>query len=57
METHATVAYGSTKKSFSIIWDYLQTLEKPEFDLEFDNIAILKKPKKYWQIYKEFKIK
>tara|TARA_Y100000310_G_scaffold137432_1_gene136286 strand:+ start:6670 stop:7200 length:531 start_codon:yes stop_codon:yes gene_type:complete len=54
---HATIAYGNTKKSFDDIWDYLKTKEKPEFDLGFDNITILRKPRKYWEIYKEFRIK
>ena len=53
---HATVAYGNTKKSFNGIWNYLKTLESPKFDLKFDNIAILKK-RKYWEIYKVYKIK
>ena len=54
---HATIAYGNTKKTFNDIWGYLNKIKKPNFNLEFDNITILKKPRKYWKIYKEFKIK
>ena len=54
---HATISYGNTKKSFNNIWNYLKTLNKPQFDLYFDNITILKKGKKYWKVYKEFRLK
>lgn len=54
---HATISYGNTKKSFNGIWNYLKKLSKPHFDLEFDNITIMKKPEKYWKIHKEFKLK
>ncbi|MEK6893869.1 MAG: 2'-5' RNA ligase family protein [Nanoarchaeota archaeon] len=53
---HATLAYGNTKKTFNIIWNYLQSLEIPRFDLLLDNLTILKKPRKYWKIHKVFKI-
>ena len=49
--------YGNTKRSFDDIWDYLGIKEGLEFDLEFDNVAILRKPKKYWEVYKEFEIR
>ena len=54
---HATLAYGKRKNSFKIIWDYLKQLDKPRFDLRFNNITILKKPRKRWKIHKTFKIK
>ena len=54
---HATISYGNTKTSFNNIWNYLKTLDKPNFDLKLNNIAIMKKGKKYWKVYKEFKIK
>lgn len=53
---HATIAYGNNKDTFKIIWKYLNSLEKPSFDLEFDNITILKKSRKLWKIHKVFKI-
>lgn len=54
---HATISYGNTKESFNKIWKYLNTLEKPNFQLEFDNITILRKPKKFWKVYKIYKLK
>lgn len=54
---HVTVAYGNTKKSFHNIWNYLKKLDKPKFDLKFDNLTIMKKTRKRWVIYKEFKIR
>jgi len=53
---HATLVYGNTPESFKIIWRYLKSLEKPKFDFEFDNITILKKPKRLWKVHKVFKI-
>ena len=54
---HSTITFGFTKKSFNKIWDYLQTQEQPEFNLKFDNITIMKKPRKYWKLHKTYKIK
>jgi len=54
---HATIAYGNTNETFYEIWSYLKKIEKPKFDMEFDNITILKKPRKgRWRIYKVFEI-
>ena len=54
---HVTLSYGNTKDSFDKIWNYLKTLKKPEFSMNLDNIAIMKKGKKSWKIHKEFKLK
>ena len=54
---HATISYGNTKNKFNKIWNYLKKLDKPKFNLKFDNITILKKIGKHWKIYKEFKLK
>ncbi len=54
---HATIAYGNKKETFNKIWSYLKTLEKPNFDLIFDNITIMKQFGKYWKVHKEFKLK
>ena len=54
---HATIAYGSNKKNFNRIWDYLIKLNKPKFDLKFDNITLLIKKGNTWKVYKEFRIK
>ncbi len=54
---HMTVAYGNTKESFSQMWEYVQTLKKPHFNIMFDNISIMRNLNKKWQIYRAFKIK
>ncbi|MFA4953285.1 MAG: 2'-5' RNA ligase family protein [Candidatus Pacearchaeota archaeon] len=54
---HVTIAYGNKPETFNQIWNYLKTLDSPHFDLKFDNITILKKPRKYWKIYREFELK
>jgi len=53
---HSTISYGNTKESFDGIWNYLKKLDKPKFELMFDNITIMKKSGKYWRVYKEFKL-
>lgn len=53
---HTTIAYGNTKKSFKGIWNFLKNGDKPKFNLKLNNIAIMKEGKKYWRVYKEFKI-
>ena len=52
---HATIAYGNTKINFNLIWNYLKKKNKQKFNLKFDNISIIRKPK-YWEIYKIYKI-
>lgn len=54
---HATISYGNTKKSFNEIWNYLKKLNKPKFELMFDNITIMKKSGKCWKVYRRFKLK
>lgn len=53
---HATLIYGNTPESFKKIWREVSKL-KPKFDLNLDNITILKKLRKHWKIYKTFEIK
>jgi len=54
---HATIAYGNKKQTFDKIWEYLNKLNKPHFNLKFDNLTILKKPRKFWKIHKIFEIR
>lgn len=54
---HATLAYGNSKNSFAQIWRYLKSIPKPDFEMEFNNISIMKKSKGLWKPYKEFEIK
>lgn len=53
---HATIAYGNTQESFNKIWNYLQNLQKPEFDIQFKKISLLKKENNLWKIYKEYEL-
>jgi hypothetical protein len=53
---HATLVCGNTPANFKKIWKEVSNL-KPNFDIEFDNITIVKKPRKYWKIHKIYKIK
>jgi len=53
---HSTIGFSNTKKRFNQMWKYVKS-KNPKFDLKFDNITILKKPRKYWKIYKTFNIK
>jgi 2'-5' RNA ligase len=54
---HSTIAYGNTRNTFDNIWEYIKTLNKPEFDLKFDNITIMKKQGDRWKVHKEFNIR
>lgn len=54
---HATISYGNTKDSFNKIWKYLKTLDTPSFDVELNNLAILKQQREKWKIHKEFKLR
>ncbi len=53
---HITLIYSNASKNFKKIWKYISK-SKPNFNLKFDNIAIIRKPRKYWQVYKIYKIK
>ena len=52
---HATLIYNNIPKNFKKIWGYISKL-KPKFNLKFDNVSILIKPKNYWKVYKTYKI-
>jgi 2'-5' RNA ligase len=54
---HATITFSKTNKNFNKICRYLKTLEEPSFNLNLDNIAIFKRPRKKWKLHKEFKLK
>lgn len=56
-EPHSTIAYGSTINSFKKIWEYVNSLKKPKYDLWLDNLVLMKKVKSGWKIHKEFKLK
>lgn len=54
---HVTICYGNTKETFDILWNHLKKLKKPEFDLEFDSLALMKKSGTRYKLYKEFRLK
>jgi 2'-5' RNA ligase len=57
MTFHSTLSTQFCQKDFPDIMKYLETVEKPDFNLNFDNVTILQKRKTNWKIYKEFKLK
>ncbi len=52
---HLTVATKGIKLKFDEMWKYLTNLN-PSYNLEFDNIAILKYENGKWIVYKEYEI-
>lgn len=53
---HSTLAEGeSLQGKFSKVFSFLSK-ERPDFDLDLDNICILHKPQDKWLLYKEFKL-
>lgn len=55
---HATVALGKLKPfDLDQIWEYVQTLEQPDFSMKFDNVAVLKKIDGRWVIDRITEIK
>lgn len=54
---HATVAHCRNEKYFSDIWNYVNKIEKPYFKMRFDNLTLMKKPGKYWEVCSVFKLK
>ncbi|MBM3231863.1 2'-5' RNA ligase family protein [Candidatus Pacearchaeota archaeon] len=53
---HATIATKGIEEVFEEMWGYISTLEKPHFELDFDNIALLKYEAGKWLIHKEYSI-
>ena len=46
---HATVVMGALKPfDFEQIWNYLKTVPQPDFKMQFDNIAVLKRTVDRW---------
>ena len=53
---HATLAPDEIEEKFDEIYKFLSK-EKPSFDLDFDNVTIITKPKDKWITYREFTLK
>lgn len=54
---HLTVGYGNTPENFKGIMEYVGALSEKKFEMKFDNIALLKKNKNVWEVYKTYEIK
>lgn len=54
---HLTIAYGNTPETFGKIWNYLQSLPVPSYDMQFDNISLMKKFGNEWKVYRRFELK
>jgi 2'-5' RNA ligase len=53
---HLTISYGNSKESFDGIWDYLQSLPVPKYEMKLDNLSLLKKVGGLWEVYRRFEI-
>jgi len=54
---HATVTLGALKTfDYDEIWNYLQTIEQPNFAMKFDNIATMKKVNGKWVVDRVWEI-
>ncbi len=53
LHLHSTIAMGNIGVKFDKIWKHLSE-RFPDYDLEFDNISILKKIGGKWEVHKEF---
>ncbi len=54
---HLTIGYGNTLESFKGMVEYLNSLPDKKFETNFDNVALLKKNKNVWEVYKIYEIK
>jgi 2'-5' RNA ligase len=54
---HLTVGYANSQESYDGIVEILEKTPNPDFDFKFDNIALLKKNKNVWEVYKIYEIK
>ncbi|MFZ2832029.1 MAG: 2'-5' RNA ligase family protein [Minisyncoccia bacterium] len=45
---HVTLLNRDLDEKFDVIWDFLQKMSPPKFDLLYDNIALLRKEETRW---------
>lgn len=51
---HATLAYKIKPAEINAIWEYISTLQKPHFEMTFNNIAILQSTgDRGWTVFKK----
>ena len=53
---HATLGYATTEESFRKVQEYLSSIPKPNFSALFDNITILSKPGRLWEVHKIYNV-
>lgn len=54
---HTSIARFLSPEQFEDIWNYLQTLPAPQFNLKFDNLTVFKLVDDIWEIHKIFRFK
>jgi 2'-5' RNA ligase len=52
---HTSIARFLSPEQCGDIWNYLQTLPTPQFNLKFDNLTIFKLVEENWEVYKIFR--
>lgn len=53
---HATLAFRLSPEKITTIWNYVATLEKPNFTALFDNITLFRFENEKWVVEKKFAI-
>lgn len=53
---HATLAFRLSPEKITTIWNYVTTLEKPNFTALFDNITLFRFENEKWVVEKKFAI-
>ncbi len=53
---HATLAYKITPEEINAVWEYVQTLKKPNFILPFDNVTLFRFDDTKWIVEKTFRL-
>ena len=54
---HTSIARFLSPEQCEEIWNYLQTLPAPQFNLKFDNLTIFKLVDDIWEVHKIFRFK
>ncbi len=57
-DLHATLVFGALKPfDFDPIWEYLEKIPQPNFNMKFDNITIFKKLVNTWEVERAWELK
>ena len=56
-DLHATLVFGALKPfDFDPIWKYLEEIPKPDFNIKFDNIVVMKRESDKWVVDRVWEI-